>query len=362
MNHPSNYGSFVPNHIIDKNWTRELSIKELNVLFLALGYDHVNNKETRVYTLDYSNVSSNKSKASREIPIIEQSFNTHKFPLSYDALHFICHSDGFEEFTKTYKDFLIEKKDVDIKPFITIQNNRGKLKYELHPLFKATLVCLQNNFTKVDTDFVLNLKYDVSKRFYMHARVLQKERKEHILTLDEIRSYTGTENSYEKWGDLNRHVLVLIHKEYKGHFIEFTYEPIRKGKGGKINTIRLVFTKGFADEKFIPAGNKKAWEKPLLNLGFHENQIMTLRTHCEKETKFISEEGLDCVWSDDYILICLEIAKQEYERKKKTNTPVGHKVKWFWDMLIYGRWYPTFLIHLEKKQNTAQQSLFNESK
>ena len=138
---------------------------------------------------------------------------------------------------------------------------------ESFPLFKKLRLDVDSSglwFVELDaSDDALELMFDFKDRYFSyhlwnvlqltsvnHLRMYEvlkqyEKLKERTLTLDELKLLLGLDtNAYPQWRDFKRGVIETAQKSLaKKTDLCFTYETIRKGRGGKVTGIKMFINK-----------------------------------------------------------------------------------------------------------------------
>lgn len=88
----------------------------------------------------------------------------------------------------------------------TIGKNTGLIHCTVHPKIKQAMQAIKSNYTRIETQTILNLRSKHAKKLYM---LLCKFRKTGVyyVAVDDFRKLTDTSNKYEQINDLKKRVI-----------------------------------------------------------------------------------------------------------------------------------------------------------
>lgn len=354
MKHPIEYDSFVPNVLIDNSWTRELPLNELNLYYSVFTFNHQKDRDKMIYELPYTNISEDTRNKGRVTKRIKKTFDEIRLSIQLGYLTNILTDEQKERYSS-----FNPNKPVHIKPFITVQPDGEVMRVELHELYKSILCAIDFEFTKADSQLILSFDSQYPKKFYLFARRKQKEKKTHIMSVKELRFELNCENKLKTWNDFHDDAFKKIHEAYQGTWVEFDYQPIKKGKGNRVTGIELTFKNGYVEEVLkSPVGAEK-WERALKKVGMTEAQILQIRGYINDNRISKTENGKTITWCKEYVEVSILAAEQEYQRRQadtKVNN-VGNAVGWLYNGLYEGYWLESYHNAVLSK-NSGQGKLF----
>lgn len=130
-----------------------------------------------------------------------------------------------------------------------IDTQKGVLELCFHPDLKQHLLELKEFYTKFYYEEFRNLNSIYSQNMYELLKSWQSER-EVVIRLAELHEKLTTPISLRKnFKDFRRRVLEPAHREILGNpnsSIWFDWEEIKRGRGGKVESIRFVFSRELA--------------------------------------------------------------------------------------------------------------------
>ncbi len=327
--HPIHYTVFHPNVLIGVN--TELKLAEQRLYMEILNFNHQAEPDRLDYEIPYEFITHStdpkviQKKAHQEFTRIAEVLQKRVFRLD-------------KEFMQTHFN---EKYAVTINPFPVIKYKEKHFQVRLNEYLKAVLVKLEMGFTKGDIELLRAFRSEYSYLMYWLIRREQWKHKAGVLdfALDELKKELGCTDQYEgRFNNFKARVLDVVHEEFQGTWVEFDYEILRGGKGGKaIQKILFKFGTDFQQEqKLALAENRYAWEGELLQLGIGEKEVLRFRDFVANQQPL--KDGQ--VWDSFYVHTCLAIARENY-RNKRLNLQakkIANMANYLYSALVQGWW------------------------
>lgn len=344
--HPLNYTVFQPNLLIGAN--NELNVSEARVYSEILNFKHRDEPDVLVYTVPYELVTplvdrNITRKSAAEVLRITQSLQKRVFFLN-------------KELMQTH---FGEKHPVSINPFPIIRYVDGAFEVHLNPYFKGLLLRLDLGFTKGDIDLLRGFKHEASHKLYWKIRSVQWKFSGNKLEMgiDELKESLGVVDQYkDRFDNFKKVILDPIQKEFIGTWVEFEYELVKGGKGGKVQKIIFSFRTDFELEKLLKLGYTYRWEESLSNYGLLERDIVKIRHNVTYKAEIIPGH----IWDSFYVINCITIVQQEFAEKQKGKgrQKIKHIGNYLYKGMIEGWWAEK--INAKRAKTPANQiDLFN---
>ena len=345
--HPNNYTVFQPNLLIGSN--NELNVAEARVYTEVLNFNHREEPEKMEYAIPYESIThfmdkeSIGKRAATEVLRITQSLQKRVFFLNKEIMQ--KHFD--------------QKHPVSINPFPTIRYEDGSFHILLNPYFKGLLLRLDLGFTKGDIDLLRGFKHEASHKLYWKIRSVQWKLKGNKLDIpiEELKESLGVSNQYEgRFDNFKTIILDPIRDEFKGTWVEFDYELIKGGKGGKVQRIIFTFRSDFELEKLLKLGYTYKWEESLSNFGLLERDVIKIRHN----VTYKAEVKPGHIWDSFYVQSCIRIASQENAIKQNTKgrTKIKHIGSYLYKGMVDGWWVDQIAAMRPKDVPQNQMSIF----
>lgn len=327
--HPIHYTVFHPNVLIGVN--TELKLAEQRLYMEVLNFNHLAEPERLEYEIPYEHIThiSDKKvlqkKAHQEFMRIAEVLQKRVFRLD-------------KEFMQTHFN---EKYAVTFNPFPVIKYKDKHFIVRLNEYFKAILVKLEIGFTKGDIELLRTFRSEYSFLMYWLIREQQWKQRGGVLqfTLEDLKRALGCENEYQgRFNNFKARVLDTIYEEFKGTWVEFEYEILRGGKGGKaIQGIRFHFKNDAQQEQLLLAISKYEWENELLRYGVQERDVLRIRDWVNQAAPLKGEY----VWDSFYVETCIKIAQEHYRLRKQQGTkPIQNMASYIYAALVNAWWLP----------------------
>lgn len=191
------------------------------------------------------------------------------------SLKELCSFEGvsYSSYNKTLRDISNTSRYYSIQGFpyplfdkITYKN--GEVKVYFNEVFYEHIEELKEYvsydiknmflFKHSFTHMIYKLLYDTGKSGYV------------TFNLNDLRNYlfAGDNNKYDQWREFNRNILTVAKKDLDilsqySDLLTFDYEPLLKGKGGKVDSVR--FTVYYNNNQKFNASEVKVSKKAILN-------------------------------------------------------------------------------------------------
>ncbi|MBS1775009.1 MAG: replication initiation protein [Bacteroidetes bacterium] len=339
--HPSLYTIYKPNELI-KAKKLNLNFTELRVYNEILNNNHVAEPDKVIYQVPYHyafDVADTKNRAAN-IRRISENLQKRVFYFNEEFM--------MEHFGK--------KVDASMNPFPEVNYYEDHFEIHLWPRFKKILTMIELGFTKGDIETLRSFEHEVSNTLYWIIRQKQVWKSEWEVELEALKEALGLADKYPSFGNFKRRVLDVAYEELKGTYTEFTYELVKKGRGGAVSAIRFRFKNGPKEELDAPAGKGFQWEEKLLTWGVLPDKVKEIRHRVR-----VGQENLEpvFVWDSDYVRFSIEGAQRELDEKKKD--PKKSKVQnpggWVYNGLIVGQWLNYVTWRKNKIVNETQKKL-----
>ena len=347
--HPIHYTVFQPNVLIGAN--SDMKLMELRLYTELLSFNHNEEPEKLTYYIPYEAVTESVGRQadknlSRDYMRLTKMFQKRVFDLDREFMQ--------EHFGERYP--------VSIVPFPRIRYHEKMFEISIEPYFKQILVKLELGFTKGDIQILRGFKHTYSHRLYWIIRQNQWRQNRLTLDLDELKSLLGCENKYPRYNNFRKDVLEPVKEEFHGTWVEFDYEPIRKGRGGAVRGLTLIFKDDLEQTKALKLGNVYNFEKLLASYRIHEREIRKIRQKVTMEEEV--QPGF--IWTERYVLTVVELVKQTYQIKQRTKgaNPIRKMGPYILKILNEG-WYIDKVKdtwNRQEQMNKSQLDIFDEQR
>lgn len=309
---PIHYTVYHPNVLIGAN--NEMRLAEIRLYTEILNFNHQDEPDRLIYQIPYEYITqSDRRQASknavREFMRIASTLQKRVFTLNREFMQ--------EHFNKNFPSTIV--------PFPTINYKDTCFEMELHPYFKKMLTKLELGFTKGDIEFLRTLKHEYSLRLYWLIRSEQWKVGGNSLRmeLEILKDALGCADQYKNaFDNFKRRVIEPVQNEFRGSWVEFNYETVRGGRGGKVvKEIVFNFKNDLEQAKQLQLGLRYPWEDTLLQYGINERDIVRLRHNVTQQAPL--KDGY--LWNNYYVVACVAIAQEHY-RERRAN-PHAEKIK-----------------------------------
>ncbi|MEO1218663.1 MAG: replication initiation protein [Bacteroidota bacterium] len=321
--HPIQYTVFQPNVLIGAN--SDMKLMELRLYTELLSFKHSEEPERLLYNIPYSAVTESDGRQadknlSRDYMRLTKAFQKRVFDLDREFMQ--------EHFG--------EKYPVSIVPFPRIRYEEKMFEISIEPYFKQILVKLELGFTKGDIQILRSFKHTYSHRLYWIIRQNQWRKNTLTLELEELKSLLGCSGKYPRYNNFRKDVIEPVKSEFQGTWVEFDYEPVRKGRGGAVKAITFIFKDDMELSKALKLGEVYSFEKVLASYQLHEREIKKIRVKVTLEEEL--QDGL--CWTERYVNTVIELVKKTYQvkRKKSATAPIRKMGPYILKVLNEG-WY-----------------------
>ena len=211
------------NAIVRAYWPVE-SVWEPRMVALLASKIHVNDKDFQTYEIPISDVLG-KNYGGDNLRQLEDA-----------AKNIMSHPFTIQESARSRSVYNILSK-------ANIDGGKGVLKLCFHPDLKPHFLQMKAHFTQYSLTEFLGLSSVYSQRLY---EILKSYSSQGYvdLTLDELYKALSVPNSFKaKFSNFRRCVLEQAHKEIvQGNLsLQYRWEPIKSGRGGKVTAIRFSF-------------------------------------------------------------------------------------------------------------------------
>ena len=302
--HPVHYTVFQPNILINAN--TDMKLVETRLYTELLNFNHKDNPDQLVYKIPYEAVTHRMDKdaisrnAKREYMKLTKRFQKRVFDLD-------------EDFMRTH---FGEQYPASIVAFPTIRYQDTCFVIEINRYFKAILVRLELGFTKGDIELLRTFVHTYSHRLYWLIRHYQWRPNTNSMrvSLDELKASLGCEGRYERFQNFKTRVLEPIQEEFKGTWVEFSYETVRGGRGGAIKEIVFHFNNDFEQTKELKLGAAYEWEETLLHLGIASREVLRIRQYVIEGAEL--KDGYR--WNNYYVQAVVKLVRETLTRKAKS--------------------------------------------
>jgi len=347
---PKMYTVFQPNILIGAN--NDLNVSEARLYNEILNFNHREEPDRLNYSVPYEVITQTSdpltisSKASQEVLRITQSLQQRTFFLNKELM--VKHFD--------------EKHPISINPFPTIRYESGSFEVNLNPYFKGLLLRLDLGFTKGDIELLRLFKHSASHRLYWLIRSVQYRQTGNKLEfeIDMFKESLGVAGQYEgRFDNFKKVILHPIQNEFRDTWVEFEYELIRRGRGGKATHIILTFKSDFELEKVLKLGYSYRWEESLQMHGLLERDIIKIRHNVNLKAEI--KPGY--YWDSHYVLDCIRIATREKNTKLNLSTnknKIKNFASYLYKALMEGWWIEEIELTRPKDSEAPNQiDMFN---
>jgi plasmid replication initiation protein len=329
--HPIHYTVFHPNVLIGVN--TELKLSEQRLYMEILNFNHQAEPGRLDYEIPYEFITHStdkkviQKKAHQEFTRIAEELQKRVFRLD-------------KEFMLTHFN---EKYAVTINPFPVIKYKEKHFQVRLNEYLKVILMKLELGFTKGDIELLRTFRSEYSYLMYWLIRREQWKHKAGALefTLEELKKELGCTDQYEgRFNNFKARVLDVVQEEFANTWVEFEYEIVRGGKGGKaIQSIIFRFGNDFQQEQKLALDKKQfAWEDDLLKIGIAEKDVLRFRDYAANREPLKVGGGH---WDGFYVASCIAIARENY-RNKRLNLQakkIANLANYLFAGLVQGWWY-----------------------
>ena len=298
--HPIHYTVFQPNVLIGAN--SDMKLMELRLYTELLSFKHSEEPEKLVYHIPYEAVTNSTGRQAdknlaRDYMRLTKAFQKRVFDLD-------------REFMKTH---FGERYPVSIVPFPRIRYEEKMFEISIEPYFKQILIKLELGFTKGDIQILRGFKHTYSHRLYWIIRQNQWRKNNLTLELEELKELLGCPGKYARYNNFRKDVIEPVKEEFTGTWVEFDYQPVRRGRGGAVKAITFIFKDDMEQSRAIKLGEVYGFEKVLASYKLHEREIKKIRT------KVTMQEVLrdDFIWTERYVDTVIGLVRETYQKKKQ---------------------------------------------
>ena len=328
--HPIHYTVFHPNILIGVN--TELKLAEQRLYMEVLNFNHLAEPDRLDYEIPYEFITHStdkkviQKKAHQEFTRIAEVLQKRVFRLD-------------KEFMQTYFN---EKYAVTFNPFPVIKYKEKHFQVRLNEYLKAILVKLEIGFTKGDIELLRTFRSEYSFLMYWLIRKQQWKQRGGMLefTVEGLKKALGCEDQYKgRFNNFKARVLDVVYQEFKGTWVEFEYEIIRGGKGGKaIQAIRFYFKNDAQQERTLTTVAQYEWEAELLRYGVQERDVWRIRDWVNTSAPLKD----DYIWDSFYVETCIKIAQEHYRSKRQQQKikQIQNMANYIYAALTNGWWLP----------------------
>lgn len=328
--HPIHYTVFHPNILIGVN--TELKLAEQRLYMEVLNFNHLAEPDRLDYEIPYEFITHStdkkviQKKAHQEFTRIAEVLQKRVFRLD-------------KEFMQTHFN---EKYAVTFNPFPVIKYKEKHFQVRLNEYLKAILVKLETGFTKGDIELLRTFRSEYSFLMYWLIREQQWKQRGGALefTVEGLKKALGCEDQYEgRFNNFKARVLDVVYEEFKGTWVEFEYDIVRGGKGGKaIQALRFHFKNDAQQERTIVAVAQYEWETELLRYGVQERDIWRIRDWVNTSAPLKDEY----IWDSFYVETCIKMAQEHYRSKKQQQKAkqIQNMANYIYAALVNGWWLP----------------------
>ncbi|WP_448518483.1 RepB family plasmid replication initiator protein [Rhodoflexus sp.] len=341
--HPIHYTVFHPNILIGVN--TELKLAEQRLYMEVLNFNHLAEPDRLDYEIPYEFITQStdrkviQKKAHQEFTRIAEVLQKRVFRLD-------------KEFMQMHFN---EKYAVTFNPFPVIKYKEKHFQVRLNEYLKAILVKLETGFTKGDIELLRTFRSEYSFLMYWLIREQQWKQRGGLLdfSVEDLKKALGCENQYEgRFNNFKARVLDVVHEEFKGTWVEFEYEILRGGKGGKaIQGIRFHFKNDSQQERILIPVSHYEWENDLRRYGVQERDVIRIRDWVNLAAPLKD----DYIWDVFYVETCITIAQEHYRGKKQQpkSRPIQSMANYIYAALVNGWWLPEIEFRRSESQRKS---------
>jgi hypothetical protein len=325
--HPVHYTVYHPNVLIGAN--NEMRLAEIRLYTEILNFNHQEEPERLIYQIPYEYITQSDRRqagknAVREFMRIAGTLQKRVFTLNKEFMQ--------EHFNKNFPSTIV--------PFPTINYRDTCFEMELHPYFKKMLTKLELGFTKGDIEFLRTLKHEYSLRMYWLIRSEQWKVGGNMFKMEllGLKEALGCADQYQNaFDNFKRRVIEPVQNEFRGSWVEFEYETVRGGRGGKVvKEVIFNFKNDLEQGRQMQLGFRHPWEDTLIQYGIAERDVVKLRLNVTHEAPL--KEGHH--WDSFYVVTCIAIAQEHYRERRQN--PHSEKIKsmknYLYKGLVEGWW------------------------
>ena len=169
-------------------------------------------------------------------------------------------------------------------------------------------------FIKGDIDLLRSFKYSHSHSMYWLIRSRQWQKYSSIqFEVNQLKEALGCKDKYRKFSDFKRWVLNPIQDEFRGTWVEFDFELIKKGRGSAVKGIVIKFKTDKEQEKKLGLGKVYGFEQILYSYGISQVEVKKIRVNVSEAKELLKGYS----WNEEYIYAVIDLVKQTYRDKNK---------------------------------------------
>lgn len=314
--HPVNYSVFHPNLLVRADM--QLNLVERRVYTEILNYNHKAEPEQLTYFVSYEDITHSTGRdvsknSKREFIRIAESLQQRYIYLD----------------EKFMSDHFGKKIPASLTPFPYIEYEDKGFMVTLQKHFKTILTRLDLGFIKGDIELLRSFRYIYSHSMYWLIRSNQWQ-KENSLTLEvlKLKEALGCAGKYKAFRDFKRYVLHPVQDEFRGTWVEFDYELIKRGRGSAVKGVTIHFKTDLQQEQSLGLGKVYGFERVLASYGINPIEIKKIRVQVSDQQELI--QGYK--WNEPYVLAVIELVKQTYREKNQNKG--AKKIKKFGPYLL----------------------------
>lgn len=343
--HPSGYQVIKPKHMIGAR--EDLNLPALKLFQEILAINHAQDPEQLLYEVPYANITESKNAKFNAASHIRRpggigdilTQTNHYFP-----------EEAYYAITGKRR-----KNGGYVSLIETVDCHQGCFQVKLTETFKKALILERDNYLSGELDFLRTLRSASSIRLYWAIREAQfRGKQEKTFELLELKQLLGMEDKYPMYQDFRKRVLEVVRKEFEAKWVQFEYEPIKKGRGGAVQAIRFIFTPDRELTKQLIETIHKQWQKTL-HFKYHFS-LGRLQWFTQKLGKRVREDS-EVVWSDLYIDYTIwKVDQRDWEAKWNSAVEeVKQKSAYLYKALVEG-YYVEEVAKEEVKRRASQQA------
>jgi len=345
--HPRLYTIFQPNELI-KAKKFDMSYLEKRVYYHILNYNHTKSPDQLVYQIAYEDVLN-----PNDVATGNRKINAKRIANALQKRTFLFDSSFMKrEFG--------EDAETAMNPFPEINCYDGYFNVQVWPRFKKILCMLGLGFTKGDLETLKSFQYEVSDNFYWLIRQHQVFANTWTVDLEELKERLDLVGRYSDWDNFKRKVLDKAKQDMMGTWAQFDFKPVKKGKGGSVESIVMYFKNGPKEEKEIGGREVYAWEENLLRHGVDGVKVREIVSRVNINQEAISKEKkIPFNWDQDYVRFSIEamVSSLKEKKKDKNKKPVGNTGGLLYTGLMEGYWVEYVMKRKEQLRIEVQQTL-----